>query len=317
MHIPDGFVDAKTAVAAAGLSAVGLGFALRRVRHDLPARRTPLLGLSAAFLFAAQLVNFPIAGGTSGHLMGGVLVAALLGPSAAVVVMATVLVVQCLLFADGGLSALGSNLFDMGVLGTAGGYLVYRTVARRLRNLSGQLAAIAFAGWCSVVLAAIGCAGQLAWSGTVAFAVAFPVMAAAHMVVGLGEGLISALVLLTIRRARPDLLAPVDGGAAGGRNGAWAYGLLGALGIALFVAPFASPWPDPLERLGAGFGIAVKATHPVAPAAIPDYHLPGIHSASVAVALAGALGTVVVFVLALVLGRVLARGAHAAKDSPC
>ena len=173
----------------------------------------PLLGLAAAFLFAAQMVNFPVAGGTSGHLLGSVLVAALLGPSAAVVVVATVLIVQCLLFADGGLSALGSNLFDMGILSTAGGYLVYRTLVRHLRGLRGQVAAIAFAGWFSVVLASVGCAGQLAWSGTVALTTGLPVMAALHMLIGLGEGLISALVFLAIHRVRPELTAalPSDG----------------------------------------------------------------------------------------------------------
>jgi cobalt/nickel transport system permease protein len=106
MHIPDGFIDGKTAATTALLSAVGVGLALRQVRRRLPPRRVPLLGLAAAFLFAAQMVNFPVAGGTSGHLVGGVLAAALLGPSAAIVVLTTVLIVQCFLFADGGVLAL-------------------------------------------------------------------------------------------------------------------------------------------------------------------------------------------------------------------
>jgi hypothetical protein len=109
MHIPDGFIDGKTAAATALLSAVGVGLALRQVRRRLAPRRVPLLGLAAAFLFAAQMVNFPVVGGTSGHLLGGVLAAALLGPSAAIVVLTTVLIVQCFLFADGGVLALGAN----------------------------------------------------------------------------------------------------------------------------------------------------------------------------------------------------------------
>jgi cobalt/nickel transport system permease protein len=318
MHIPDGFVDAKTAVASAAISSVGLAVALRRVRLELPARRMPMLGLSAAFLFAAQLVNFPVAGGTSGHLMGGVLVAALLGPSAAMVVMATVLVVQCLLFGDGGLSALGANMFDMGLLGTGGGYLIHRMVAKLLGGLRGQVAAIAFAGWCSVVLAAVGCAGQLAWSQTLAFSTGFVVMAGVHMLIGLGEGLISAVVFLAIRRVRPDLAASVEkSGRQGGSAGAWGYGVLAALGIALFVAPFASPWPDGLESVAMRLGFAHKANGAILPAAVPDYHLPGVHSATVATALGGALGTVVVFGLALLLGRVLVRERPKAKDSQC
>ena len=318
MHIPDGFVDGKTALAAAALSTVGLGAALRRVRRELPARRVPLLGLSAAFLFAAQMVNFPVAGGTSGHLMGGVLVAALLGPSAAMVVMATVLIVQCLLFADGGVSALGSNLFDMGLLGTTGGYLVYRAMAKRLQGLPGRVAAVAFAGWCSVVMASVGCAGQLAWSHTVAFSVGFPVMATVHMLIGLGEGVITALVFVAVCRARPDLAGTAEADAeTQPRNGAWGYGLLAALGVALFVAPFASPWPDGLERVASKLGFAEKATKPILPGAVADYHLPGIHSATLATALAGALGTIVVFALALLLGRVLVRDKHTARNSSC
>src|ERR1035441_9653686 len=116
MHIPDGFIDGKTAGVTALLAVAGARLAPRRV---------PLLGLAAAFLFAAQMVNFPVAGGTSGHLVGGVLVAALLGPSAAIVVLTTVLIVQCFLFADGGVLALGANIFNMGIVGAAGGYAIY------------------------------------------------------------------------------------------------------------------------------------------------------------------------------------------------
>jgi cobalt/nickel transport system permease protein len=318
MHIPDGFVDAKTAATAAVLSTAGLAVALRRVRRELAPRRTPLLGLSAAFLFAAQMVNFPVAAGTSGHLMGGVLVAVLLGPSAAIVVLATVLVVQCFLFADGGVSALGANLFNMGLLGAGGGYLIYWALAGRLRGLRGRVAAIAFAGWCSVVLAAIGCAGQLAWSHTAAFSAALPMMASVHMLVGVGEGLISALVYLAIVRARPDLAGPTASPVIR-RDGAWGYGLLAALGIALFVAPFASPLPDGLETVAARLGVLGRSADAVIPAVAPDYRLPGIHSAVAATALAGLAGTVVVFGLALLLGRILVRdpSRESARDSSC
>jgi cobalt/nickel transport system permease protein len=119
MHIPDGFIDGKTAATTALLAAAGVGLALRQVRRRLPPRRVPLLGLAAAFLFAAQMVNFPVVGGTSGHLLGGVLAAALLGPSAAIVVLTTVLIVQCFLFADGGVLALGANVFNMAIVSAA------------------------------------------------------------------------------------------------------------------------------------------------------------------------------------------------------
>jgi len=320
MHIPDGFLDGKTAVTAAALSAVGVAVALRRVRRELPPRRVPFLGLAAAFLFAAQMVNFPVAGGTSGHLMGGVLVAALLGPSAAVVVLTTVLVVQCFLFADGGVTALGANVLNMGILGTGAGYVVFRLITRWLPGPRGRVVGVAFGGWCSVVLASIACAGQLAWSRTVAWSVGFPMMASVHMLIGLGEGLIGALAWVAVARARPDLTDAGDV-ADGGRGfgGIVGYGLLAALGLAVFVAPFASPWPDGLERVAMKLGFDRLASSALLPAAAPDYRLPGIGSAVGATALAGALGTLVVLGLALLLGRVLVRGPQtpSTKGPPC
>lgn len=305
MHIPDGFLDGKTALTAAALSSLGLGVALRQVRRALPPRRMPLLGLSAAFLFAAQMVNFPVAGGTSGHLMGSVLVAALLGPSAAIVVLTTVLIVQCFLFADGGVTALGANLFNMGILGGGGGYLVYRLVCSRIRGLRGQVTGVAFGGWCSTVLAAGGCAGQLAWSHTVAWSAGFPMMVSVHMLVGVGEAIIGALAFLAVQRARPDLLG--DNGQLPSGSGILGYGLLAALGLATFVAPFACPWPDSLQSVAARLGFEARATPALVSALAPSYGIPGIHSAAGATALAGAAGTLVVFGLALALGRILVR----------
>ncbi len=130
MHVPDGLLDLKTAGTTAVVSLSALTVALRRLRLGLPRRRVPLMGLAAAFLFTAQMLNFPVAGGTSGHLLGAVLAAVLLGPSAAVVVMTAVLLVQCLLFADGGLLALGANVFNMAIVGVLGGLAVYKAVSR-------------------------------------------------------------------------------------------------------------------------------------------------------------------------------------------
>jgi cobalt/nickel transport system permease protein len=305
MHIPDGFIDGKTAAITAALSAIGLGFALKQVKRELPPRKIPLLGLSAAFLFAAQMVNFPIAGGTSGHLIGGALIAALLGPGAAVVVVATVLIVQCFLFADGGVMALGANIFNMAILDSVSGYVIYRLVSRFLPGLRGRVTAIAFAGWCSVVLASIGCAGQLAWSGTVAGSAGFPAMTSVHMLIGIGEALISALALLAIERTRPEMTAQIETDRPMRGNQVTRYGLLATLGIAIFVAPFACSWPDGLEQVAAKFGFGLKAVSHTVPALAPDYHAPGIHWAVGATAIAGALGSLVVFGLAIFLGRML------------
>jgi cobalt/nickel transport system permease protein len=304
MHIPDGFIDGRTAAVAGVISAVGVGFALRQVRRELPPRRVPLLGLSAAFLFAAQMVNFPVAGGTSGHLVGGTLVAALLGPSAAVVVVTTVLIVQCFLFQDGGVTALGANVFNMAIINSVVGYLIYRVVCRWLTGVRGRVTAIAFAAWCATVLAAISCAGQLAWSGTIPWSVAFPAMTTVHMFIGVGEGLISALVFLAVYRARPDLITETTQMAQTQRLGELVgYGLLVTLGIAVFIAPFACSWPDGLDSVAEKFGFNHKLAAPLLAAPAPDYQVPGIHWAVGATATAGAVGSLIVFALALLMGR--------------
>jgi cobalt/nickel transport system permease protein len=308
MHIPDGFIDGKTAATTAVLSIAGVGLALRQVRGRLPPRRVPLLGLAAAFLFAAQMVNFPVYGGTSGHLLGAVLVAALLGPSAAIVVLTTVLIVQCFLFADGGVLALGANIFNMAIVGGAGGYMIYRLICHWQPGTRGRVTAIAFAGWCSTVLASISCAGQLAWSGTVAWPAAFSAMAGVHILIGIGEGLVSALAFLAIQRMRPDLISEASGADQPGLWGEFArYGLLAALGVAVFVAPFACPWPDGLESVAAKLGFEHKAIQSAVLAPVHGYQMPGVRWAAGATAIAGAMGALVVFGLARLLARSLVR----------
>jgi cobalt/nickel transport system permease protein len=306
MHIPDGFIDGKTAVTTAVLSLAGVSLALREVRRKLPPRRVPLLGLAAAFLFAAQMVNFPVYAGTSGHLLGAVLVAALLGPSAAIVVLTTVLIVQCFLFADGGVLALGANIFNMAIVGGAGGYLIYHLITRWQPGTRGEVAGVAFAGWCSTVLASISCAGELAWSGTVAWAAAFSGMAGVHMLIGIGEGIVSALAFLAIQRVRPELVEASE--ARPGVGGELVrYGLLAVLGLAVFVAPFACPWPDGLESVAAKLGFEQKAAQAGAWAVAQGYQVPGVRWAAGATAIAGAVGTLVVFALAFLLARTLVR----------
>ncbi|MFO1475148.1 MAG: energy-coupling factor ABC transporter permease [Verrucomicrobiota bacterium] len=309
MHIPDGFLDGRTAAVTGVVAAGGVGLALRQVRRELPPRRIPLLGLAAAFLFAAQMVNFPVLGGTSGHLVGGVLVAALLGPGAAIVVLTTVLIVQCFLFNDGGLLALGANILNMGIIGAGAGYAIYRAVAAVLPGTRGRVTAVAFAGWCSTVLAAMACAGELAASGTVAWSSAFTAMTVTHMLIGVGEGLIGALVYLAVLRTRPELAETGANGGTGASRG-WRdmlrYGLPAALGIALFVAPFACPWPDGLEKAAERLGFAHREAAPALASPAANYQFPGIHWAPGATALAGASGCLVVLALSWMLGRWLA-----------
>jgi cobalt/nickel transport system permease protein len=318
MHIPDGFLDSKTAVAAGVLAAAGLGVALRRARLHLPPRRVPLLGLAAAFVFAAQMINFPVAGGTSGHLIGAVLAAVLLGPSAAVIVISAVLIAQCLMFADGGISALGANIFNMGIIGGVGGWAVYHLVSRSVKGWFGRVVAAAFAAWCSTVIASVACAGELASSHTVRWSVALPAMAGVHMLIGIGEGLITALVLVAVARSRPELVQLESATEPRRSYGAVvAYGGLIALGLALFVSPLASKWPDGLDWTAEVLGFKEKAVSPTVPAPMPDYQLPWFRWTTLGTSLAGGIGTIVVFALAWLLARALVpKGSAGSRGVP-
>ena len=310
MHIPDGFLDAKTAVASGGLAAAGVGAALWQAKRTLPARRVPLLGVTAAFIFAAQMLNFPVAGGTSGHLVGGVLAAVLVGPGAAIVVMTAVLLVQCFLFADGGITALGANIFNMALVNVIAGYAIYRVIRRLVEGHRGLVLGAAFAGWFATVLAAVCCAGQVAWSGRINWRLIFPAMAGVHMLIGIGEGAITALVLLAIARVRPELVDRKD--EAPQAVATVSYGLLVALGLALFVSPFACAWPDGLEKVAAKLGFEQHAlTTSLVATPFHGYRLPWFGDSGWATAVAGVVGTLVAYVFAWFLARMLVPKAKA------
>jgi cobalt/nickel transport system permease protein len=200
VHIPDGFLDTKTWVGAAALGTVAVGYAVRRTQEELGERQIPTLGVLAAFIFAAQMVNFPIVGGTSGHLLGAVLAAVLLGPWSATLVLTTVLAVQALFFQDGGLTALGANVLNMAVVGVFAGYGVYRTLDALLPGRPGRLTAVFLAAWVSVVASAVVAAAELAASHTLPLGVALPAMLYWHVFIGLGEGVITTAVVAYLTR---------------------------------------------------------------------------------------------------------------------
>lgn len=207
MHIPDGFLNLPvsliTWVIAIGLIVVSLN----RAQAEYKERAVPLMGVCAAFIFAAQMINFPIPGGTSGHLLGGTLAGVLLGPWAGSLVMVAVFIVQAAIFQDGGLTVLGANIFNMGLIGTFGGYYLYRTIRFAIGRdrIQGMVAGAAVAAWLSVVVASIFVAFQLAWSETVPLGVALTAMASWHILIGIGEAIITSIALSFIWRTRPDL----------------------------------------------------------------------------------------------------------------
>ncbi|MFZ5591175.1 MAG: energy-coupling factor ABC transporter permease [Bacillota bacterium] len=195
MHIPDGFLDVKTWAGAAACSAVALGVAVKKTTAELGERQVPRLAVMAAFIFAAQMVNFPIAGGTSGHLLGGALSSVLLGPWQAMLVLSTVLIIQCFGFLDGGVTALGANILNMAVIGVWVAYLVYRLLVKIMPSDTGRVLAIFLAGLLSVEAAALAASLELALSGTISLPVVLSAMLGWHFLIGIGEGLITVLVV--------------------------------------------------------------------------------------------------------------------------
>lgn len=207
MHIPDGFLSGPINGALACASVAVCGVATWRARSTLGEKQVPMLGMAGAFIFAVQMLNFPVAGGTSGHFLGATMAALLLGPLNACLVMALVLAVQCFLFADGGMTALGANIFNMGVVGALCGGVLHRVIRTVLPRTRGAFLGAAFAvSWLSVVGGAAACSFELAFSGTVPLKVVLPAMLGVHAIIGLGEGLITCAVLAVVLGARPDLV---------------------------------------------------------------------------------------------------------------
>lgn len=211
LHAADGFFSVPVSIVFWVITAAALAVSLRQVSARLDDRAIPLMGVMAAFIFAGQMFNFQIPGGTSGHLLGGVLAAVLLGPYAAAIVMACVIAVQAIVFQDGGLVVLGVNIFNMGLIGTFGGYAVYRAVAAALGGeAKGRLPAAAVAAWLSVVAAAVVCSFQLAVSGTTSLEAALVAMVGWHVLIGVGEAIITVGALAFIQASRADLLTLRD-----------------------------------------------------------------------------------------------------------
>jgi len=204
MHIPDGFLSTEVALACAVPAAAAVGIGLRQANRTLDERRVPLLGVTAAFIFAAQMLNFPVAGGTSGHFLGAALAAILLGPWLACLALAVVLGVQAFVFADGGLTALGANVFNMGVAGAllVGGlmHVANKLAPKRILPIA------AVGAWLAVMSGAALTALELAWSGTVPLGTVLPAMLGTHLLIAAGEAVITVAAVSAVLSTRPDLL---------------------------------------------------------------------------------------------------------------
>ncbi|MFC0625750.1 energy-coupling factor ABC transporter permease [Kribbella deserti] len=329
MHVPDGFLDAPTSIATGLIAAGAVGVSLRRASAEIRETGPALAGLTAAFVFAVQMVNFPVGAGTSGHLLGGALAAALVGPWTGVLVMSVVLLVQGLFFADGGLTALGTNITLMGVVSVLVGYVVTRSLLAVLPKRVGSVVPAAAVGaLLAVPASALAFTGLYAAGGAVAIPMGklAGAMVGWHLLIGLGEAAITAAVLSAVVATRPDLvyvarhlqpelvLIDADGNSstvtadkpiavnAGPRplGIALAVTLLVAGGVSLF----ASAHPDGLEFVGESLGFGSSAQDSaVAGSPLADYGVSGIGNERVSGALAGIIGVLLTIGVGLAVAK--------------
>ncbi|MFJ8163005.1 energy-coupling factor ABC transporter permease [Streptomyces sp. NPDC096136] len=317
MHVPDGFIDAPVSVAAGVAATAAVAVSLRGARRELDERTAPLAGLVAAFIFAVQMLNFPVAAGTSGHLLGGALAAILVGPYTGVLCVSVVLLMQGILFADGGLTALGVNILNMAVVTVLVSYAVFRALLKLLPSGRRSVTVAAFAGaLLSVPGAAVMFTLLYALGGTtdVPIGKVFTAMVGVHVLIGIGEALITTATVAAVIAVRPDLVhgarglatplklrvggelvdapaaAPVPAAARSTRK-LWLTGLATALVLAGFVSFYASASPDGLEKVAADKGIDSKVQeHAAADSPLADYGVKDVDDARLSGGLAGVIG---------------------------
>ncbi|NET74176.1 MAG: cobalt transporter [Sphaerospermopsis sp. SIO1G2] len=302
MHIPDGFLSVPVAAATSVASGAALFISFGRSQTALGIRLAPILGLTTAFIFAAQMINFPVAGGTSGHLLGGALAAIILGsPWAGMLCIATVLIIQAVLFADGGITALGANILNMAVIGVWVAWLLTQTLQKFLGGSQRRLPlAGGIAAGVSVIVAAMACAIELVLSGTASANLVLPSMTGVHILIGVGEGLITGGVLAYLATARPDLLPGEEGKFEG-----WLTPIIGILLVAGLISLFASAWPDGLEKVAENLGFIDlgEQVRISVPTPLADYGIEGF--GQVGTSIAGVVGAGVCFIIAFGIAKVM------------
>jgi cobalt/nickel transport system permease protein len=299
LHIPDGFLSLPIAVLFWIVSILFILMAVRRTQSEFGERQVPLMGVMAAFIFAAQMINFPVAGGTSGHLLGGVLAAITLGPWAGILVMTSVVAVQALLFQDGGLLVMGANIFNMGILTALIGYGLHRGVSGKSRSI--RLALTGLAAWVSVIAGALATSLQVWLSGSALLQMIVPAMLGVHALIGIGEALITVAALSFILQARPDLITPHP---QSNHSRGWvAAGFVVTLAVVL-LAPLASANPDGLERVAIDLGLYQQGQDSLYQI-FPDYTLPGLGETPLSTIFAGVLGALFVAGISMLFTKVL------------
>lgn len=331
LHAPDGFLAPWVAAVTAGVSVLVVAIAVKLAGRQLGDKQIPLAGLAAAFIFATQMFNFPVASGTTGHLLGGTLAAILLGPWVGVLVVSVVVAIQALVFADGGLTALGYNVLNMAIVTAFGGWGVYQLLRRTLpRNRTGVVAASALAGFCGTVLASV--MFSIEWllgpSADISFAKVFGAMVGVHAVIGIGEGLITGIAVGAVVAARPDLVvgaADLDPDEVAVRTpvGTKPFVIGALLAIAVLagvVSQFAFDDPDGLERVAADQGFLDQGRdHALGDSPFADYGTQGVDDERASLAVAGLFGAALTLAVGyglLTASRVTAGGRTRPTPAP-
>ncbi|MEU0592545.1 energy-coupling factor ABC transporter permease [Streptomyces ardesiacus] len=321
MHVPDGFINAPTSAVTGVVAAGAIAVSLRGARRELDERTAPLAGLVAAFIFAVQMLNFPVAAGTSGHLLGGALAAILVGPCTGVLCVSVVLLMQGILFADGGLTALGVNITDMAIVTTVVAYALFRGLVKVLPRTRRSVTVASFVAALVSVPAAALAFTLLYWIGgttDVAIGKVATAMIGVHVLIGIGEAVITALTVGAVVAVRPDLVYGARGlrqrlrlrvngelvdangsapspapapAAARSHRAVWLTGLVASLVLAGFVSFYASADPDGLEKVASDKGIDKKAEeHASADSPLADYGVKDVADARISGGLAGVIG---------------------------
>jgi cobalt/nickel transport system permease protein len=295
LHIPDGFLSNFVSILFWIASILIIVIALRKINRSLNERDLPLMGVLAAAIFAGQMINFTIIGGTSGHLMGAALATILLGPWAAILVMTSVVSIQALIFQDGGLLVLGANIFNMGIVAVSISYLIFHLIKKFSKEQRWGIYFGSFiAAWCSTLIASLSAALMLSISGTSPANIVVPAMVGIHALIGIGEGLITFGAVSFIYANRPDLI--VDNSIKqNGNHSIIIFGGLITVGL-LFLSPLASSFPDGLETVAKESGFLNLAKQSLIQI-IPNYVFPGLQNGAVAKIVAGILGATIAFIV--------------------
>lgn len=302
LHIPDGFLHIAVALFCWVGALMMLYFAAQKAQQKFDEKLVPLAGIMAAFIFAAQMLNFPVAGGTSGHFIGAALATIVLGPWLGILVMAAVIILQALLFQDGGLLAMGANILVMGVVPAFVGYGLSRSFLNRPKGQ--RLLAIGISSWVSLLAAAFITALLLWLSGTAALGVVVPAMLGVHALIGLGEALITVAAYAFIVQTRPELVK--KGQTSGGRN--WVIGGVVIVLFLVLLAPFASSSPDGLVWVAGEQGFLAAAQN-TPYQILPGYTVPFLGDGAASTIIAGLIGALIVFAIAFFVVRTLRRPA--------